>query len=171
MFFNIWNGLLITQNCGEAKPSRRKPPPIKIKQDWQERFKNIRIRKKGLDNTEKAENSKMAYAIFDENLYLIREREFFHSEVCYFSCCLILLAHLVLYDYILFLYKKEHWLAAMIFSYFKTPVQFKLSCFLIDELMHRLTLFRIQNTVLEHKILKLLVQILFLLHMSWDNWL
>ncbi|KAI5674785.1 hypothetical protein M9H77_15149 [Catharanthus roseus] len=69
-----------SKNCGEAKPSRRKPPPIKIKQDWQERFKNIRIRKKGLDDTEKAENSKMAYAIFDENLYLIREREFFHSE-------------------------------------------------------------------------------------------
>lgn len=78
---------------------RRKPPPIKTKQDWQERFKNIRIGKRGHEDTEKSENSKMAYAIFDENLYLIREREVFHSEVCY-----LLVFHMLCQRYRLLLF-------------------------------------------------------------------
>ncbi|XP_049374619.1 uncharacterized protein LOC125839664 isoform X1 [Solanum verrucosum] len=59
----------------DEKNSRRRPPPIKAKQDWQERFKNIRIGKKGTEGTDKAESPGMAYAIFDENICFMSERE------------------------------------------------------------------------------------------------
>ncbi|KAL2496345.1 hypothetical protein Fot_40102 [Forsythia ovata] len=59
---------------------RGRPAPIKTKQDWHERLRNIRIGKKGAEDTEKTDNSTMAYAIFDENLYFMREREISESE-------------------------------------------------------------------------------------------
>lgn len=59
----------------DGKNSRRRPPPIKAKQDWQERFKNIRIGKRGTEGTDKAESPGMAYAIFDENICFTNERE------------------------------------------------------------------------------------------------
>ncbi|XP_006346203.1 rab3 GTPase-activating protein catalytic subunit [Solanum tuberosum] len=58
----------------DEKNSRRRPPPIKAKQDWQERFKNIRIGKRGTEGTDKAESPGMAYAIFDENICFMSER-------------------------------------------------------------------------------------------------
>ncbi|CAI9088362.1 OLC1v1022671C3 [Oldenlandia corymbosa var. corymbosa] len=64
-----------SKDKSEEKNSRRKPAPIKIKQDWQARFKNLRIGKRGVEEAEEAENSAMAYALFDENLYLMNERE------------------------------------------------------------------------------------------------
>ncbi|KAL9663376.1 hypothetical protein QQ045_018762 [Rhodiola kirilowii] len=42
-----------------------RPPPIGTKQDWQDRFKNIRIGKK---RSEGAETSAMSFFIYDENL-------------------------------------------------------------------------------------------------------
>ncbi|XP_049413218.1 uncharacterized protein LOC125876147 isoform X2 [Solanum stenotomum] len=68
----------ISDDKGESKDkknSRRRPPPIKAKQDWQERFKNIRIGKRGTEGTDKAESPGMAYAIFDENICFMSERE------------------------------------------------------------------------------------------------
>ncbi|XP_058220107.1 uncharacterized protein LOC131330506 isoform X4 [Rhododendron vialii] len=76
-----------TSNCktpnsgGDAKSHHdvkiftRKPPPLKTKQDWQERLKNIRIGKKGAEDFEKPGNSTMSFAIFDENLYLMGMRD------------------------------------------------------------------------------------------------
>ncbi|KAK9268760.1 hypothetical protein L1049_000522 [Liquidambar formosana] len=61
-------------NDGEPKPHheskhlRWRPAPIGTKQDWHDRFKNIRIGKKGVEDTEKADNSNMSFPIFDENL-------------------------------------------------------------------------------------------------------
>ncbi|KAL7217064.1 hypothetical protein ACSBR1_028887 [Camellia fascicularis] len=49
----------------------RKQVPLKTKQDWHERLKNIRIRKKGVEDFDKAGNPTMSFAIFDENLYLM----------------------------------------------------------------------------------------------------
>ncbi|KAK4714921.1 hypothetical protein R3W88_020828 [Solanum pinnatisectum] len=59
----------------DEKNSRRRPPPINAKQDWQERFKNIKIGKRGTEGTNKAESPGMAYAIFDENICFMSERE------------------------------------------------------------------------------------------------
>lgn len=58
----------------ESKHLRWRPPPIKTKHDWQDRFKNIRIRKKGVEDTEKAENSTMSFMVFDENLCMSPKR-------------------------------------------------------------------------------------------------
>ncbi|CAK9171890.1 unnamed protein product, partial [Ilex paraguariensis] len=54
--------------------------PIKIKQDWHERFKNIRIGKKEVQDINKAENSTMSFAIFDENLYLVSSGDVSQSK-------------------------------------------------------------------------------------------
>ncbi|KAE9458250.1 hypothetical protein C3L33_09841, partial [Rhododendron williamsianum] len=59
----------------DVKCFTRKPPPLKTKQDWQERLKNIRIGKKGAEDFEKPGNSTMSFAIFDENLYLMGMRD------------------------------------------------------------------------------------------------
>nr|GLL22566.1 rab3 GTPase-activating protein catalytic subunit [Ipomoea trifida]GMC74536.1 rab3 GTPase-activating protein catalytic subunit [Ipomoea batatas] len=65
------------KGSNEGKSLRWKPPQIKAKQDWQDRLKSIRIGKRGAEDTE---DSTMAYAIFDENLYLMRDREFPEQE-------------------------------------------------------------------------------------------
>ncbi|KAL8509924.1 hypothetical protein ACS0TY_016952 [Phlomoides rotata] len=65
----------------EAKNKRVRPKPIKTKQDWHERLRNIRIGKKGADDSSTPDNSTMAYAIFDENLYLMDVRGVPQSNV------------------------------------------------------------------------------------------
>ncbi|KAK6132856.1 hypothetical protein DH2020_033387 [Rehmannia glutinosa] len=72
-----------SKDSHEAKNKRVRPRPIKTKQDWHERLRNIRIGKKGAEDFEKPDNPTMAYAIFDENLYLMGEREFSHSKLNY----------------------------------------------------------------------------------------
>ncbi|XP_047342285.1 rab3 GTPase-activating protein catalytic subunit isoform X3 [Impatiens glandulifera] len=52
-----------------------KPAPLTTKQDWQERFRNFRIGKKGIEDTESPGNSNMSFAIFDTNLYLKIEKD------------------------------------------------------------------------------------------------
>lgn len=74
--------MIIMQGSNEGKSLRWKPPQIKAKQDWQDRLKSIRIGKRGAEDTE---DSTMAYAIFDENLYLMRDREFPEQEVSILS--------------------------------------------------------------------------------------
>lgn len=49
----------------------KKPPPLKTKPDWQERLRNFSIGKKGAEDFEKPGSPTMAFAIFDENLYLV----------------------------------------------------------------------------------------------------
>ncbi|KAL1562957.1 rab3 GTPase-activating protein catalytic subunit isoform X1 [Salvia divinorum] len=59
-----------------ANNKRVRPQPIKTKQDWHEKLRNLRLGKKGAEDGGKPDNSTMAYAIFDDNLYLIQERGF-----------------------------------------------------------------------------------------------
>ncbi|XP_021288736.1 uncharacterized protein LOC110419927 [Herrania umbratica] len=55
----------------EVKHSRWRPTNLGTKQEWQERFKNIRIGRKGVEDSEKVENSTMAAPFCDENMYLL----------------------------------------------------------------------------------------------------
>lgn len=64
------------QDSGEAKNKRVRPRPIKTKQDWHEKLRNLRLGKKGAEDSGKPDSSTMAYAIFDDNLYMMHEREF-----------------------------------------------------------------------------------------------
>lgn len=70
------------------KDLKWRPAPIKAKQDWQERFKNIRIRKKEVEDNlpDEPDNSAMAFALFDQNLYLENPREVSQSKVRNFTC-------------------------------------------------------------------------------------
>lgn len=118
----------------------------------------------------------MAYAIFDENLYLIREREVFHSEVCYLlvfhMLCQryrLLLFFLFFYLFIYLFFCLRDKMISSCFGLSQTELVF-LNFFLIKKLMNRLTIFRNQNLVLELKISIPLVQILFLVHRSLDSW-
>lgn len=65
----LFSSFLFSQTNHEQKHTRWRPPQIVTKQDWHERLKGIRIGKKSVDNTEKADNSAMSFPIFDENLY------------------------------------------------------------------------------------------------------
>ncbi|GER54901.1 Rab3 GTPase-activating protein catalytic subunit [Striga asiatica] len=69
-----------SKDSHEAKIKGVRPRPIKTKADWHERFRNIRIGKRGAEDSEKPDHSTMAYAIFDENLYMMGEREFSNSK-------------------------------------------------------------------------------------------
>ncbi|KAK8490603.1 hypothetical protein V6N13_134102 [Hibiscus sabdariffa] len=55
----------------EVKHSRWKPSNLGTKQEWQERFRNIRIGRKGIEDSEKVEISIMAVPFYDENIYLL----------------------------------------------------------------------------------------------------
>ncbi|KAL5735896.1 hypothetical protein ACOSP7_030357 [Xanthoceras sorbifolium] len=50
---------------------RGRPANRGTKQDWQDRFKNIRIGRKGVEEPERVENSTMAIPFYDENTYLL----------------------------------------------------------------------------------------------------
>ncbi|KAL3753369.1 hypothetical protein ACJRO7_000720, partial [Eucalyptus globulus] len=41
---------------------------------------NMRIGRKGADDTEKSENLKMSFPIFDENLYIMNEKNHYESR-------------------------------------------------------------------------------------------
>ncbi|KAL4566791.1 hypothetical protein LXL04_030916 [Taraxacum kok-saghyz] len=61
------SGVIVTKD----KNARRRPEPIKTKQDWQDRFKNIRFGKKGAQEADKSDdNTSMSSPIFDENMFL-----------------------------------------------------------------------------------------------------
>ncbi|XP_022151309.1 uncharacterized protein LOC111019274 isoform X2 [Momordica charantia] len=55
----------------EPKHSRWRPSNIGTKHDWQDKFKNIRIGRKAVEDTEKVENPTMSVPFYDENLYLL----------------------------------------------------------------------------------------------------
>ncbi|KAI7729952.1 hypothetical protein M8C21_031311 [Ambrosia artemisiifolia] len=58
------NDVIVTKN------ERRRPEPIKTKHDWQERFKNMRFGKKGVQEADKADDSTMSFTIFDDNVFV-----------------------------------------------------------------------------------------------------
>ncbi|KAK4852118.1 hypothetical protein QYF36_021256 [Acer negundo] len=53
---------------------RWRPANIGTKQDWQDKFRNIRIGKKGVEESERVENSTMAIPFYDENLYILNQK-------------------------------------------------------------------------------------------------
>ncbi|MBA0625422.1 hypothetical protein Godav_010621, partial [Gossypium davidsonii] len=55
----------------EVKHSRWRPSNLGTKQEWQERFRKLRIGRKGIEDTEKVEISIMAVPFYDENIYLL----------------------------------------------------------------------------------------------------
>ncbi|XP_027333967.1 rab3 GTPase-activating protein catalytic subunit-like isoform X3 [Abrus precatorius] len=57
----------------ELKHIKWRPPHIGIKQDWQDRIKNIRIGRKEVENqnTDKVGDANMAIHFYDENLYIL----------------------------------------------------------------------------------------------------
>ncbi|KAI4388375.1 hypothetical protein MLD38_000709 [Melastoma candidum] len=65
-----------SKSYNASKNPRWRTPPITIgkKQDWQDKLKNIRIGRKGADDCEKADGSRMSFAIHDENLYTLNEK-------------------------------------------------------------------------------------------------
>ena len=67
-----------------------RPGPIKTKQDWQDRFRNIRIGRKGVEDTEKAENSTMSVPFYDENLYMLNMKNDLEAKVRNIVRCPIL---------------------------------------------------------------------------------
>lgn len=64
----------------EVKPPRWRPAHIGTKQDWQDRFKNIRIGRKVVENPEKVDNSAMAVPFYDENVYLLKMKNDLESK-------------------------------------------------------------------------------------------
>ncbi|XP_062169970.1 uncharacterized protein LOC133875757 isoform X1 [Alnus glutinosa] len=55
----------------EPKHLRWRAAQIGTKQDWQDRFRNIKFGRKDIEDTEKVENSAMSVPFYDENLYLL----------------------------------------------------------------------------------------------------
>ncbi|XP_017253407.1 uncharacterized protein LOC108223595 [Daucus carota subsp. sativus] len=64
----------------QVKDLKWRPAPIKAKHDWQERFKKITTRNKGVDDNS-PDDSAMAFAIFDQNLYLENPGDFSQPKV------------------------------------------------------------------------------------------
>ncbi|CAH1429669.1 unnamed protein product [Lactuca virosa] len=60
------SGVIVTKE----KNARWRPEPIKTKQDWQDRFKNIRFGKKGAPEADKSDDTSISVPIFDENMFL-----------------------------------------------------------------------------------------------------
>ncbi|KAJ4844395.1 hypothetical protein Tsubulata_002359 [Turnera subulata] len=61
-----------SKSNNEGRHLRWRPSNIGTKQEWQDRFKNIRIGKRGAESpTEKTENPAMAIAFYDENAYIL----------------------------------------------------------------------------------------------------
>ncbi|KAK7385969.1 hypothetical protein VNO78_31980 [Psophocarpus tetragonolobus] len=55
----------------ELKHIKWKPPHLGIKQDWQDRIKNIRRGRKEVEDTDKAGDASMAIPFYDDNLYTL----------------------------------------------------------------------------------------------------
>ncbi|KAK7276857.1 hypothetical protein RIF29_18003 [Crotalaria pallida] len=57
--------------CSESKQKKWIPQHIGIKQDWQDRIKNIRIGKKEAEDIDKVGDANMAIPFYDENLFTL----------------------------------------------------------------------------------------------------
>ena len=76
---------------------RWRAAPIGTKQDWQDRFRNIKFGRKDVEDTEKVENSAMSVPFYDENLYLLNMKNDLEAKVAFYMLnssylvCLLLL--------------------------------------------------------------------------------
>jgi Rab3 GTPase-activating protein catalytic subunit len=71
----------MVQLGSEFKHKKWRPPHIGIKQDWQDRFRNIRIGKKEAEDTDKVGDANMAVAFYDENLYILNMKNDLEAKV------------------------------------------------------------------------------------------
>ncbi|KAG4952948.1 hypothetical protein AAZX31_14G021400 [Glycine max] len=55
----------------ESKHIKWRPPHLGIKQDWQDKIKNIRRGRKEVEDTDKVGDASMAIPFYDDNLYLL----------------------------------------------------------------------------------------------------
>ncbi|XP_061342250.1 uncharacterized protein LOC133288494 isoform X2 [Gastrolobium bilobum] len=55
----------------QSKHKKWRPPHIGIKQDWQDKIKNIRIGRKEVEEKDKVGDASMAIPFYDENLYIL----------------------------------------------------------------------------------------------------
>ncbi|KAF7831352.1 rab3 GTPase-activating protein catalytic subunit [Senna tora] len=73
------------QNEGESKLrsdlKKWRPPHIGIKQDWQDRIKNIRIGRKEAEDKDKVGDATMAFQFYDENLYILNMKNDLEAKV------------------------------------------------------------------------------------------
>ncbi|GJS56613.1 hypothetical protein Tco_0629975 [Tanacetum coccineum] len=69
------------QGGGRSKAVRRRPESIKMKQDWQERFKNIRFRKKEVQESDKTNDPTMPTSYFCENLFITKRGVLSRSSI------------------------------------------------------------------------------------------
>jgi Rab3 GTPase-activating protein catalytic subunit len=60
-----------------------RPKNIGIKQDWQEKFRNIRIGRKEVEgeDTDKIGDANMAIPFYDENLYILNVKNDLEAKV------------------------------------------------------------------------------------------
>ena len=64
---------------------RWRPAQIGTKQDWQDRFRNIKFGRKGVEDTEKVENSAMSVPFYDENLFLLNMKNDLEAKVAFYT--------------------------------------------------------------------------------------
>ncbi|EPS64421.1 hypothetical protein M569_10361, partial [Genlisea aurea] len=74
------NDVGISKDFHEAASKKSLHGPLKIKREWHDRLCKLRLGKKGVEDYGKPQDSGMAYAIFDENLYMMGESEFSSSK-------------------------------------------------------------------------------------------
>ncbi|KAJ0751338.1 putative Rab3 GTPase-activating protein catalytic subunit [Helianthus annuus] len=65
-----FNFIYFIHMCCKEKNARWRPEPIKTKPDWQERFKNMRFGKKGVQEADKSDDATMSFTMFDDNVLL-----------------------------------------------------------------------------------------------------
>lgn len=68
--WNCW-----AQEENEVKPQGWRTAHIRKTQEWQNKLKNLRIGKKGVEEQEKAEDLTMAAPFYDENLFILKAKQ------------------------------------------------------------------------------------------------
>jgi Rab3 GTPase-activating protein catalytic subunit len=79
--FDFFDGMLLLQLRGESKHIKWRPKNIGIKQDWQDKFKNIRLGRKEAEDTDKVGDANMAIPFYDENLYILNVKNDLEAKV------------------------------------------------------------------------------------------
>lgn len=74
-----FNGIL--QIRSESKHIKWRPPNLGIKQDWQDKIKNIRIGRKEAEDSDKTGDANMAIPFYDENLYMLNVKNDLEAKV------------------------------------------------------------------------------------------
>lgn len=71
----------MVQILSESKHIKWRPPHIGIKQDWQDRIKNIRRGRKEVEDTDKVGDANMAIPFYDDNCYTLNVKNDLDAKV------------------------------------------------------------------------------------------